>query len=195
MTRLVQASSCNKKARLSAGPFIARYPSGTISRSASGVFPCRRPNRRWAAVRRPRRRPEPAVIKSRSRAQRGAPFRPLLSARQLRKADGECKRALCKAGDRRCKIFDTPFVGSADRNRTRFQKTGPQSSCVWCNGSGCIFRNSIPCIFDGSCLASHSCRAKRYLGESRYFEGLFGTELLTRKRSFYVFGGYKCAFN
>ena len=143
--------------------------------------------------RRPRRRPEPTVLHSRSRAQRGAPFRPLLSARQLRKADGECERALCKAGDRRCKIFDTPFVGSAERNRTRSQKTGPQSSCVWGNGAGCIFRNSIPCIFDGSCLASHSCRAKRYLGESRYFEGLFGKELRTRKRSFNVFGGDKCA--
>lgn len=146
-----------------------------------------------AAVRRPRCRPKPAVLHSRSRAQRGAPFCPLLSARQLRKADGECKRALCKAGDRRCKIFDTPFVGSAERNRTRFQKTGPQSSCVWGNGASCIFRNSIPCIFDGSCLASHSCREKRYLGESRYFEGLFGKELRTRKRSFNVFGGDKCA--
>ena len=34
------------------GVFIARYPSGTIPRSASGVFRYRRPNRRWAAVRR-----------------------------------------------------------------------------------------------------------------------------------------------
>lgn len=42
-------------------------------------------------------------------------------------------------------------------------------------------------------LASHSCRAKRYLGERRYFEGLFGKELRTRKRSFNVFGGDKCA--
>lgn len=43
----------------------------------------------------------------------------------FRKADGECERALCKAGDRRCKIFDTPFVGSAERNRTRSQKQVP----------------------------------------------------------------------
>ena len=49
-------------------------------------------------------RAESTVLHSRSRAQRGAPFRPLLSARQLRKADGECERALRAHGDRASRL-------------------------------------------------------------------------------------------
>ena len=86
------------------GFFSAVIGGGTYGGSITAILINTPGTPRREALKRPRRRPESTVLHSRSRAQRGAPFRPLLSARQLRKADGECERALRAHGDRASRL-------------------------------------------------------------------------------------------